>query len=59
LRRAPVQASSLKGVVHDGDRLIVEQLAGLRVQSLANEIAESYARIQGRDQPPPDAASWA
>lgn len=34
--------------------------AGLRLQSLATEIAERYARIQGRDRPPPaDAASWA
>jgi hypothetical protein len=33
--------------------------AGLRVQGIANEIAESYARIQGQDRPPPtDAASW-
>jgi hypothetical protein len=34
--------------------------AGLRVQSLANEIAETYARICGQDRPPPAAtASWA
>jgi hypothetical protein len=35
--------------------------AGLRVQSLGNEIAASYARIRGQDRPPPstdDAASW-
>jgi hypothetical protein len=30
-----------------------EVAAGLRLQSLANEIAESYARIQGQDRPPP------
>jgi len=33
--------------------------AGLRVQAIANEIAESYRMIQGPDRPsPPSAASW-
>jgi hypothetical protein len=43
-----------------GDMAEPEKVAaGLRVQSLANEIAESYARIQCQDRPPPaDAASW-
>jgi hypothetical protein len=43
------------------DMTAPEQVAAsLRVQSIANEIAESCARIQGRDEPPPagDAASW-
>jgi hypothetical protein len=35
-------------------------VANLRVQAIANEIAETYARIRGQDQPPSaDAASWA
>jgi hypothetical protein len=34
--------------------------AGLRVAAIAREIADSYARIQGQDRPPPSvAASWA
>jgi hypothetical protein len=34
--------------------------AGLRVAAIASEIADSYARIQGQDRPPPSvAASWA
>jgi hypothetical protein len=44
-----------------GDMAEPEKVAaGLRMQSLADEIAESYARIQGHDRPPPaaDAASW-
>jgi hypothetical protein len=34
--------------------------AGLRIAAIAEEIAASYARIQGRDgpAPPADAASW-
>jgi hypothetical protein len=31
--------------------------AGLRVQAIANEIAESYARIQRQDRPSPP-AQW-
>jgi hypothetical protein len=43
-----------------GDMAEPEKVAaGLRVQSLANEIA-AYARIRGQDRPPPaDSASWA
>jgi acyl-CoA reductase-like NAD-dependent aldehyde dehydrogenase len=44
-----------------GDMTEPEKVAaGLRVQSLAKEIAETYARIRGQDRPPPAAtASWA
>jgi hypothetical protein len=43
------------------DMTAPEQVAaGLRIQAIANEIAESYARIQGQDRPsPPADASWA